>query len=246
MRQTFVRRCHGRRGSRGLPRSASQNVAEGQSAFEAVTFYGRQKQLRRPLPLVGPAVHWQIDFLSALPPCRTCCFAPNICSSLPWWLGFTRAAGNRQIKYDRGEVRAAVGRGDVGRGRRPLIIRGAPIDDGSSLALGPRPRLQGCRRRWGRMACGHRGGRLVGRSAKVRFRNDGGDGTASVLYRRELADRYRHHRTFNHPNILSAHSFLQIQLADIDSPAAPCRASSFRVIFGLKERFNRSATSTSA
>src|SRR3954453_16615437 len=76
LRQSFVRRCHGRRGSRGFPRSASQNVAEGQSAFEAVTFYGRQKQLRRPLPLVGPPVHWQIDFLSALPPCRTCCFAP--------------------------------------------------------------------------------------------------------------------------------------------------------------------------
>jgi hypothetical protein len=38
-----------------------------------------------------PAVHWHIDFLVACPPCRTCCFAPNICSSLPWRLRFTRA-----------------------------------------------------------------------------------------------------------------------------------------------------------
>ena len=29
--------------------------------------------------------------LSRPSPVRSCCFAPNICSSLPWWLGFIRA-----------------------------------------------------------------------------------------------------------------------------------------------------------
>jgi len=27
--------------------------------------------------------HWRFCFLVALPPCGICCFAPNICSSLP-------------------------------------------------------------------------------------------------------------------------------------------------------------------
>jgi hypothetical protein len=35
-----------------------------------------------------PAVHWHIDFLVALPSAQDLLLCANICSSLPWWLGF--------------------------------------------------------------------------------------------------------------------------------------------------------------
>jgi hypothetical protein len=38
-----------------------------------------------------PAVHWHVDFLVALPSLRACCFAPNVCSWLPWGLGSSRS-----------------------------------------------------------------------------------------------------------------------------------------------------------
>ena len=76
-----------------------------------------------------PAVHWQIDFLVALPPVQDLllCAKHLFVAAMVAWV-HPGPAGNRQIKYDGGEVRAAVGRGDVGRGRRPLILRGAPIE----------------------------------------------------------------------------------------------------------------------
>ena len=58
-------------------------IGKSERGRGAVRIRSRDAQFRRPLPLVGSAVHWQIDFLSALPRCRTCCFTPNICSSLP-------------------------------------------------------------------------------------------------------------------------------------------------------------------
>jgi hypothetical protein len=91
-------------------------MTAGQSAFRSHGVLWAARAKRR----CHAPFHWQIDFSVALPPCWTCCFAPNICSSLPWWLGFTRAAGNRQIKYEGGEVRAALG-ADVGRGPMLLI-----------------------------------------------------------------------------------------------------------------------------
>ena len=71
------------------------------------------------------AVHWQIS-TSSCARAGTCCFAPDICSLLPWWLGFTRAAGNRQIKYDGGEVRAAW---DVGTKAPMPLIHAAVIPE---------------------------------------------------------------------------------------------------------------------
>jgi hypothetical protein len=81
-RQTFVRRCHGGLGSsRACDESANQKT-EGQSAFGAVKFSGAAKSKAPPsLPVVP----------SLCLPVQNCYFAPNTCSSLPWWLGFIRA-----------------------------------------------------------------------------------------------------------------------------------------------------------
>ena len=77
LRQTFVCRCHGGLGS---------SRACGVLAIQNMTA-GRLSSVR-------------------LPPSRTCCFAPNICSSLPWWLGFIPGlTGNGQSEHDGGAVR---------------------------------------------------------------------------------------------------------------------------------------------
>jgi hypothetical protein len=57
------------------------------------------------------------NFFVALRPCRTCCW-PDICSSLPWWLGSPGLPGIDKSSMMVGEFRAAW---DVGRGPMPLI-----------------------------------------------------------------------------------------------------------------------------
>src|SRR5258708_9434940 len=73
----------------GLPRIGNQKT-EGQSAFGAVNFSGAAKAKRRRhyprLPRRSLA-----NRRLTVAPRRTCCFAPNSCSSLPWWLGINRA-----------------------------------------------------------------------------------------------------------------------------------------------------------
>jgi hypothetical protein len=66
-----------------------------------------------------PAVHWQIDCLSDLPRHRTCCFALNICSSLPWGLGFTGLPGIDRSSMMAGKSALPWDVGTWGRGSRP-------------------------------------------------------------------------------------------------------------------------------
>jgi hypothetical protein len=100
-----------------VPRSASQNVAEWQSAFEAVTFYERQKQLRRPLSLVGPAVHWQISS-SSCARAGLVALCQTFVRRCHGGLGSPGLPGIDKSSMMAGEVRAAW---DVGRGPMPLI-----------------------------------------------------------------------------------------------------------------------------
>ena len=86
-------------------------MAEWQSAFEAVTLYGRQKELRRPLPLVDP-------------PFMPCPRAGLVASRQSFvrrchgGLGSPGLPGIDKSSMMAGEVRAAW---DVGRGPMPLI-----------------------------------------------------------------------------------------------------------------------------
>ena len=62
-------------------------MTAGQSAFGAVKFSGAAKAKRRrhyPWLTRRSLTNRHLT----LAPRRTCCFAPNTCSSLPWWLGF--------------------------------------------------------------------------------------------------------------------------------------------------------------
>jgi hypothetical protein len=97
----FVRRCHGGLGSSRACRESANQKTEGQSAFGAVKFSGAAKAKRRrhyPWLTRRSLANRRLT----LAPRRTCCFAPNICSSLPWWLGFipvtapALADGNRR------------------------------------------------------------------------------------------------------------------------------------------------------
>jgi len=84
LRQTFVRRCHGGLGSFRACRESANQKTEGESAFGAVKFSRAAKAKRRRSPGVAPPF---IGKSTTSYPRRTCCFAPNTCSSLPWWLG---------------------------------------------------------------------------------------------------------------------------------------------------------------
>ena len=79
----------------GLPRIGKDGGASAFGAGEVFRGVAKAKR-RRHYPWLDPPFIGK----STSYPCprrRTCCFAPNICLSLPWWLGFTRAAGNRQF-----------------------------------------------------------------------------------------------------------------------------------------------------
>ena len=115
MSQTFVRRCYGGLGSSRACREPANQKTAGQSAFGAGEVFRGSKskappahaglsrrslanrRLSRPSPVQDLLLCAKHLFVAAmvdwvhpgLP--RMCCSAPNICSSLPWWLGFTRA-----------------------------------------------------------------------------------------------------------------------------------------------------------
>jgi hypothetical protein len=89
LRQTFVRRYYGGLGSSRACRELGKSEDRGVVRVRSREVFRGSKSKAPPFTRGWPAVHWQIDVLSSL--CRSCCFAPNICSSLPWWFGFTQA-----------------------------------------------------------------------------------------------------------------------------------------------------------
>jgi hypothetical protein len=108
LRQTFVRRCHGGLGS-DLSGIGNQNMTEGQSAFGV--FRG-SKSKAPPLTRGSPAVHWQIDFLVALPPVQDLL----LCAK------YLFISANQNMTAGR----PAFGAGEVFRGSKTKAPRSSP------------------------------------------------------------------------------------------------------------------------
>src|SRR5262245_39262533 len=73
----------------GLPRIGKSNMTAGQPRSERVKFSRAAKAKRRRHYRWLTRRSLANRRLTLAP--KTCCFVPNICSSLPWWLGFTQA-----------------------------------------------------------------------------------------------------------------------------------------------------------
>ena len=89
--QTFVRRYHGGLGSSGPAGTRQIRIwRQGSPPWSREVLGGQQKQSAAVYP--GLAHRSLANRRLSRPSlCRSCCFAPNICSSLPWWFGFTQA-----------------------------------------------------------------------------------------------------------------------------------------------------------
>ena len=85
VRQTFVRRCHGEHGFIARPAGYWHQNMTARSPPWSREVLGAASAT---LPVVDPRFIGISTFSRTCPRRRTCCFAPNICSSLPWWLGF--------------------------------------------------------------------------------------------------------------------------------------------------------------